>query len=185
MKNLGSIFACSTVLLLSACSGTPEAPSPATGVSAAALPSEGAVASLTGTWDFVLDASDVAAKVHKSCDGQSSGDKVRSDACYAEVQAEGATEKIRFSSDGAGHTLWTSFGDKDGKITLFLEAPIDLSSESPTRVVGKVAGPLKGIQAESVKDHMPVGTVVGFEIVDAKTIAMSDPAKGRLVFRRE
>jgi hypothetical protein len=143
------------------------------------------VDSLTGTWDFVLDASDVAAKVRQSCDGKSGGDKARADVCYAEVQAEGATEKIRFSKDGSGHSLWTSFGEKDGKVVLFLEVPMDLSSESPSRIVGKVAGPLKGAQAEGAADHMPVGTAVTFQIVDAKTIAMSDPAKGRLVFTRE
>ncbi len=163
------------------CSGTPERSTASS--SSAALTAGESTSALTGTWAFVLDASDVAAKVRADCEARSGGDKGKNDACYDEVRTEGATEKIRFSKDPAGHTLWTSFGEKGDKTELFLEVPMDLSSESPTSVLGKVAGEARGLQARG--PHTPVGTVIRFELVDSQTLAMMDPKKGKLVFHKE
>jgi hypothetical protein len=179
-----SALACCLGLAASACSGTtPEKPT--TETSKAALTSGDSVAALAGTWGFVLDASDVAAKVRADCAGRFAADATKRDACYDEVRTEGATEKIRFSRDAAGRSLWTSFGQKGDKTELFLEIPLELSAESPRSVLGKVAGTPRGLQAEDATPHLPPGTIMHFEIVDDQTIAMSDPKKGRLVFHKE
>jgi hypothetical protein len=170
-------------LFAAACSGQPERPS--TGSSSAALTSADPVSALSGTWVFTLDESDVATKVRAGCQGESGGDKAKEDACYGAVRAEGATEKLRFSKDPQGHTLWTSFGQKGDETDLFLEVSMDLSAESPTTVAGKVVGEPRGRQAKEASHHMPPGGTLRFEIVDDHTIAMSDPAKGRLVFHKQ
>jgi hypothetical protein len=178
--SLLSLAAAAAAAAAAACSGTPER---TTASSSAALTAGDSTTVLAGTWAFVLDASDVAAKVRADCETRFGGDTGRKDTCYDEVRTEGATEKIRFSKDPAGHTLWTSFGEKGDKTELFLEVPMDLSSESPTSVLGKVAGEARGIQAK--EPHTPVGTVIRFELVDSQTLAMIDPKKGKLVFHKE
>jgi hypothetical protein len=177
----------SVVVLLSACSASAE-PVGDPGQSfdrAATISTHADPVSLIGTWVFVLDESDVASKVRERCSATAGGDVSRSEACYAEVRTEGATEKIRFAAGANGHTQWTSFGEKGASVELFLEVPMDLSSEGPTRIAGRIAGTPIGLQADGARAHMPVGTVVHFEQVDARTIAMVDPAKGRLVYRRD
>jgi hypothetical protein len=179
-----SAVGCALVLAASACSApTPERSTSET--SATALTGGDSAEALSGTWAFVLDASDVAAKVRAECTKKFATDAAKSAACYDEVKQEGATEKIRFSKDASGRSLWTSFGQKGDKVELFLEIPVDLTSENAKSVLGKVAGAPRGMQAEDAAPHMPVGTIMHFEIVDDSTIAMSDPHKGRLVFHKE
>ena len=179
-----STVACAFSLVSSACSApTPERAASET--SSAALTSGNAVEALSGTWGFVLDASDVAAKVRAECATRFGTDATKREACYDDVRSEGATEKIRFSRDASGRSIWTSFGQKGDKVVLFLEVPLDLSSESPRSVLGKVAGVPRGMQADDAAPHLPLGTVMRFEVVDDQTIAMSDPRKGRLVFHKQ
>jgi hypothetical protein len=181
MNTTIAISGAALLFLTVACSSTPERTS--TGSAEVALATVDPTTTLAGTWGFVLDASDAASKVRAACEADSRGDTSRAQACYAEVKAEGATEKLRFTKDAAGRTVWTSFGDKGGgQEELFLEATFDLSSEGPTRVGAKVAGPARGKQAENAGLH--IGDTWHFDILDEHTIAMTDPHKGRLVFTR-
>jgi hypothetical protein len=187
MKLLSSAVVGSVTLLLAACSASSEPggdPRPSLDRAATASTSAESLA-LLGTWVFVLDESDVAAKVRERCSAAAEGDLSRSEACYAEVRAEGATEKVRFAAGANGHTVWTSFGDKQGTMELFLEVPMDLTADGPLRVTGRIAGTPVGAQADDARTHLPLGTVVHFERVDAQTIAMVDPVKGRLIYRRD
>ena len=82
-----------------------------------------------------------------------------------------------------GHSQWSSFAsDPKGEI-MFLSVPVDLSADGPNRVIAKVAGEAKGKQApQFAKSNI---NQVRIEVVDAHTIAMLDPKKGRLVYSKE
>ena len=180
---LASAFVVLAVVAIPACSGTEPSSSP-NAPNVGQVKSAETAASVEGTWAFVLDASDVAIAIRERCAAKSGGDARRTEACYAEVRTEAGNEKIRFAKDGAGH-VWSSFGEEGGKRELWLEVPMALSSESPTRIVGKATGPAKGLHAAQAARKMPAGTLMRIEIVDGQTIAMQDPEKGRLVFRRD
>ena len=98
---------------------------------------------LEGTYDFVLESSDVAPKLREKCGGDAK--------CWQDIQDESSHEKIRFTRSANG-MIFTSFAIEGGKETVFLEAPADLA-----RV-----------------ERRPDGT-----------IAIVDPKKGRLVYRRQ
>jgi hypothetical protein len=138
---------------------------------------------LTGTWAFVLAASDVAASIRQECVENSGHDLTKANACWDQFAREAASEKIRFTTDGTGHTVWTSFGTEGSNEVIFLQFPVDLRSDGPSRIVGKVAGPAMGRQAAHF-EKASVGTM-SIDVVDAHTIVMNDPDKGRLVFSKE
>lgn len=97
---------------------------------------------LEGTYDFVLESSDVAPKLREKCAGDA--------ACWKAIEAESSKEKIRFTRSASG-MLFTSFAIEGGNEIVFLQAPADLA-----RVERRADG----------------------------TIAVVDPKKGRLVYRR-
>lgn len=136
-------------------------------------------AALSGTWGFVLASSDVAKDVRERC----AREHATSDACWNEIATEAAREKIRFTTDASGHTSWRSFAQEGAEEILFVEVPIELSEGDPGWVIAKVAGEAHGERAKKFAtsgiDSMRI------EVVDAKTIAMIDPTKGRLVFAKE
>ncbi len=169
-------------LVLVACASTaPDAP---TSSASSAQPSPAvSVNDIAGTWAFDLDASDPAARIREKCDAASAGDKAKSAACYAEARTESAHEKIRFTTPENGRSTWTSFGQDGAKEEVWLSLPLDLSVEDGHHFVAKVAGKPTGLQAEHfAKANVDV---MRLEIVDARTIAMNDPKKGRLVFVKE
>lgn len=159
-----------------ACAGTatPDAPEQTSQAVQAAQPT----ADIQGTWVFDLDASEVAAAVREDC-----ASKPNPSACWSEIAAEAKLEKIRFAPGPDGHSQWSSFAaDPKGEI-LFLSVPVDLSADGPNRVIAKVAGEVKGKQApQFAKSNI---NQVRIEVVDAHTIAMLDPRKGRLVYSKE
>ncbi len=140
-------------------------------------------ARVTGTWGFVLEASDVATHFREGCAKESGGDAAKAEACFAHVKAQAAKEKVRFGKDESGRTVWRSFGIDGGKEELFLEVPVELAADGAGHVLAKVAGPAKGFQAE--KFEKAEVKAVRVEIVDERTIAMTDPKKGRLVYTKE
>ena len=61
--------------------------------------------------------------------------------------------------------------------------PVELAADGPGRVLAKVRGAAKGDHASQfAKANV---NVMRIEVVDARTIAMNDPKKGRLVFSKE
>jgi hypothetical protein len=131
----------------------------------------------------VLASSDVATPIREECAKSSANDVTKADACWNEFATEAAREKIRFTTDGAGHTVWTSFASEGSTDVVFVEVPVEVASDGPGRVLLKVAGAPRGAHAaqfaKSSTNLMPI------EVVDGRTIAMNDPRKGRLVFSRE
>jgi hypothetical protein len=183
-SSLSIALSCLATLAVAGCSGAPDRTTTSTS-SAALTSSAGAEPALSGTWVFVLDASEVGTKVRSDCDAKAGGNAKKSAECFEEVRAEGATEKLRFARQPDGKTLWTSYSQNGTGEELFLEVPLEVSAESATRLVGKVAGAPRGKQAAEVAEQMPVGTSIPFELVDDHTLVMPDPHKGRLVFHKE
>jgi hypothetical protein len=134
-------------------------------------------ADVTGTWRFVLDQSDVAKPIREECAGD--------DACWQKFATQAAKEKIRFTRDASGAITWTSF-ETDGKEEhVFLSAPIELASNGTNHLTARVAGKPSGLHADRLAKSGTPLHALDVEIVDAKTIALTDPKKGRLVYTKE
>jgi hypothetical protein len=137
-----------------------------------------------GTFAFVLDASDPGAKAKAGCASEHPNDAAGADACYGAIAAEAAREGIRFSVDGSGRLVWTSYcGGENGQEATCLEGPLDAAAESERTVSAHFAAIPHGVQFPQM-DHVP-SQAMRFEVVDADTIVMVDPQKGRLVFHRK
>jgi len=157
-------------LFIFACSGTSDP----TEHSTAALHATDPVPDLNGTWAFDLEASDVASAIRTRC--------ANKPGCWDEIAAEAKLEKIRFAPGPNGHEQWTSFAADPRGDELFITVPVDLANDGQGHVLAKIAGPATGKQADLFNQqtkHLRV------EIVDAKTIALTDPQKGRLVYSKE
>lgn len=166
--------------LLAACSGATSSEPSAGATRAAESTSPSRV---EGTWGFVLQASDVVGPIREQCETESGGDRARADACFAGIEAQAKKEKIRFAADAGGRMVWRSYGVDDGKEELFLEVPVELAPDGAGHVLAKIAGAAKGAQAE--KFERAGVKALRVEIVDERTIAMTDPKKGRLVYTKE
>ena len=183
MKTILSLGVLS-LLSLAACAGstTNDAALGSSSASAVTAQSEPA-ADLSGTWAFVLAASDVAAPLRDRCAKSSNNDEAKSKACWSEITTQAAMEKIRFGKDASGHTVWTSFESDGAKENVYVEVPVDLAADGPGHVLAKVAGEPKGEHAASFAKASI--NVMRIEVVDGRTIAMTDPKKGRLVYSKE
>lgn len=182
--NLSTLGLLSLATLLGACASAPsDAAIGASSSSVSAVGEASPSAEILGTWAFVLTASDVDAPIRARCADEFAGDATKANACWSEVAAEAAREKIRFATDGAGRTLWTSFGSEGAKEVVFIEVPVELAADGPGHVLAKVLGAAKGDHAAQFAKAKV--NVMRIEVVDARTIAMNDPKKGRLVFAKE
>jgi hypothetical protein len=141
-------------------------------------------ADISGTWVFDLDASDVAAPIREKCAAEAKGDSAKQSACWDEISAEAKQEMVRFSKiDTNGHSTWSSFASDGKKEILFLEAPVNLSSDGTGHVLAKVAGPAKGQQAEMFAKSST--KQIRIDVVNEKTIVINDPKKGRLFYSKQ
>ena len=165
MKKLVKRLALAMVLGVAACGGETNESTETTSAAVSA--------SLDGTYDFLLDQSDVGAKLKEKC----AGDR----ACWDEVQAEADKEKIRFSRNAAGQFVFTSFAIDGAKEEIFLEAPVAIAEQSPGVYRGRVVAWPKGTlvaQLTHARSEMRI------ERRADGTIAVVDEKKGRLVYRR-
>jgi len=166
-----------------ACASSSAADATLGSSTASATAAQAEPSALSGTWAFALASSEVASTLRERCTASSDNDDAKAKACWDEIAAEAAHEKIRFAKDSAGHTVWTSFGSEGTKETVFVQVPVELASDGPGHVLAKVSGAAKGEMAgQFAKASI---NVMRIEVVDAGTIAMTDPRKGRLVYTKE
>jgi hypothetical protein len=182
--SLGVLSLAALSISLAACASSTanDTPLGSSASSSTARKSEPA-ADLSGTWTFVLAASDVAAPIRDRCAKSSNNDEAKSKACWSEITTQAAMEKIRFAKDAFGHTVWTSFESDGAKESIYVEVPVELTADGPGHVLAKVAGAPKGEQAAAFAKSSI--NVMRIEVVDGRTIAMNDPKKGRLVYSKE
>jgi hypothetical protein len=129
--------------------------------------------SLEGTYDFLLEPSDVGTKLRAECGADR--------ACWDEVQSEANKEKIRFSRGEGGQLVFTSFGIDGATEDVFLEAPVSITEAAPGVYRGRLLGWPKGslvMQLTRARSEMRI------ERRSDGTIAIVDEKKGRLVYRR-
>lgn len=161
-----------------ACTNTAAAPD-APESNAQALRATEPTPDLTGTWVFDLPSSEIATAIHAECNA-----KPDPNACWSEIATEAKREKLRFTQGSDGHTRWESFGiTEDAKEEPYLAMPLDLTSDGPGHVLAKVAGPATGPHAE----RLATANInqLRFELVDAHTLVVNDPKKGRLFYTKE
>jgi hypothetical protein len=168
-------IAISAVLVLSGCASAADPP--------AAAPAPLDVLRAGGTFGFALEESDPSRGAHAQCATDHPGDAAGESACYAAISAQAAREAIRFSVDGQGRLVWTSFGIEDGKEVTYMEAPLIARNESSHVVAVNMADVPHGMQIKTPPATPPTETL-RFEVVDANTVVMVDPRKGKLVFHR-
>ncbi len=150
----------------------------------AASPSHSAIDTLRagGTFAFVLGESDPGTKLRASCAAEHPGDATGAAACYDAVRQQADREGIRFSLDAAGRLVWTSYGVEEGKPVTYVEGPLEASLAEDGSIAAKQAERPHGLQVEA-KDF-PTSAVLRFQVIDADTVVMPDPHKGKLVFHR-
>jgi hypothetical protein len=145
-------------------------------------PSAIVAARLDGTFDFDLEASDVATTVRATCLKQSSGDAAKAAACFDDVRKEARDEKVRFTTNAEKQIVYTSLGLEAGKEEIYVEAPITLTRGAEEHMmVAKAAAFPRGSFVSRVSfalHDLPI------EAPDANTVILTDPSKGRLVYRR-
>ena len=145
-------------------------------------PSALVAARLDGTFDFDLDASDVTMAVRATCAKQSSGDAAKATACFDDVRKEARDEKVRFTKNAEGQLVYTSLGLDAGKEEIYVEVPITLTRGAEEHVmIAKAAAFPRGSfvsRVSFVLHDLPI------EAPDANTVILTDPSKGRLVYRR-
>ena len=175
-KLFARAFACAVVLAASsvACGGESNANVLST--------SSPLVEGLTGTYDFVLEASDVAAKFRDKCSAEAGGDATRSAQCFDAIKQEASQEKIRFSRNEAGELVWTSFGVEDQREVVFVQVPVTIAQADRGAFIAKTAGWPRGTLAGQLTH---IRAEMRIERDTDGLLVMIDPRKGRLAYRRE
>lgn len=139
------------------------------------------VEGLTGTYDFVLEASDVAAKFRDKCASESAGDKAKAAQCFDAIKVEASQEKIRFSRNEAGALVWTSFSLEGEREEVFVQVPVTIAEAERGALVAKAAGWPHGTLAGQLTH---IRAEMRIERDGDGLLVMIDPRKGRLAYRR-
>lgn len=177
-----TIFAAVAIVSCAACASQADTSSQGESVSQTTSASSAAIDVIRagGTFGFALDESDPAARIHASCNEEGAGDEAKSEGCYARIAAVAKTEGIRFTLDDRGRVVWTSYGENEKGEEAYIRVPITLTAENGRFVRGAAAESAEGTR---VPPNLAAKTLP-FEVLDANTIVMNDPRKGRLVFHR-
>lgn len=103
--------------------------------------------------------------------------------CEDEAKAAASNEGIRFEKDEkSGNWVWVSFGKEKDKEVIYNKIMIKDPKFDGDKVTFTVAGKDSGKRAMKVKegDTTPVT-----ELVDENTVSMTDPKKGKLIFKKK
>jgi hypothetical protein len=172
-----SLVACSASEPTSSTTATGPAKTSSVAESASGSP----VAALTsgGTYWFVFDESDIADAVKRDC-AHRFADRSAADACVDRIRKAGDQEGFRLSGSDPTGLVWSSFGVTGGTEEVYLEVPLAVARVEGSLVEVHPIGPARGTRLPQA-GRAPQKLV--FEVLDARTIAMVDADKGRMVFR--
>jgi type IV secretory pathway VirB10-like protein len=133
------------------------------------------------TYMFSLaDSPDAKKAADDKCDKTAKKDEKKLEACKKDAETAAAGEGIRFEKDDKGDWSWVSFGKEKDKEAIYNKVKFKVAGETEGKVTltpeGKDTGkkPMKTLPKEMV-----------LEVPDESTVVMSDPAKGKLVFKKK
>ncbi len=163
---------------------------------AAATPAEGAAAPptakallLTKGQHFMFSLEGSAqrlAAVTAKCGAEQGSDSDKMQGCIDKVKAAAANEGFRFEARDDDKWTWISHGRAaDGSEEVFIKAVVALQESPADRLVVKVAGEVSGKQWDAMPDKAKAAmkdVSISIIVVDATTVAMDSPKKGRLVY---
>jgi hypothetical protein len=129
---------------------------------------------------FMLSFGDSDLKQAKTdeCAKKAKNDEKKTDECLSKAETEAANEGVRFEQDDKGNWWWVAFVKKGDKETINNKVQFKIKSEAEDKLVlateGKDQGkkPLKNLPAEIV-----------IEVPDERTVVITDPVRGRLVYK--
>jgi hypothetical protein len=129
---------------------------------------------------FMLSFADSDIKQAKTdeCAKKSKEDEKKMQECLAKAEEEAKNEGVRFEQDEKGNWYWVAFVKKGDKETVNNKVEFKIASEAEDKLtlatVGKDTGkkPMKKVPAEIV-----------IEVPDEQTVVITDPVRGRLVYK--
>ncbi len=131
------------------------------------------------TFMFSFADSDVKAATEEACEKKAKKDEKKKEACVQKVADAGAKEGIRFEKDEEGGWWWVSFGEVKGKEKIFNKVKFSIAGEEGRTLKLKPEGKDKG---KRPMKKMPEELVI--EVPDDTTVIMTDPKKGKLVYKK-
>jgi len=167
----------------------PEAPSPAQ--AEPVLPNAREILAPGVPFLFAMRESAVFAELEAGCKKEVGGDtdRVKIDLCLRKVETEAMREGIRFDKGEGEQLVYVSFGKKpDGTEDVFLKVAVTVQTGGPqNQLRTKAAGKPEGMQVakmppEAIEQMQAAEFVV--EAVDATTVVVLDPKKGKLVYHK-
>ena len=134
-----------------------------------------------GMFAFSLaDSADAKKLATDDCEKKAKKDEKKKEACLKDVDASAANEGIRFEKDDKGNWWWVSFGKEKDKEVVYNKVMFKIASEADGKITLKPEGkdggkrPMAKLPAEVVLD-----------VPDDNTVSMTDPKKGKLVYKKK
>lgn len=129
---------------------------------------------------FMLSFADSDLKQAKTeeCAKKAKNDEKKTEECLTKAETEAASEGVRFEQDDKGNWWWVAFVKKGDKETINNKVQFKIKSEAEDKLTlateGKDQGkkPLKNLPAE-----------IMIEVPDERTVVITDPVRGRLVYK--
>jgi hypothetical protein len=151
-----------------------EAPPPAP----ARKPAKDVVTNRGAVFMLSFADSDIKQAKTEECAKKAKNDEKKTEECLTKAEGEAANEGVRFEQDDKGNWWWVAFVKKGDKETINNKVQFKIKSEAEDKLTlsteGKDQGkkPLKALPAELV-----------IEVPDERTVVITDPVRGRLVYK--
>jgi hypothetical protein len=132
-----------------------------------------------GTFMFSLaDSADAKKLASDDCEKKSKKDAKKLEACMKDVETAGAGEGVRFEKGDKGIT-WTSFGKEKDKEVIYVKSGVKIAKSDATTATLTPEGKAEGKMAAKAPKEMTI------EIPDESTVIVTDPKKGKLVYKKK
>ena len=127
----------------------------------------------------LADSADAKKLVDEDCGKKAKKDDKKLEACKKDADLAASVEGIRFEQV-KDEWWWISFGREKDKEVIFNKVKFKIANESNDKLTLTPEGKDEGKRAMKT---LPKEMVI--EVPDESTVAMSDPKKGRLVFKKK
>ncbi len=138
---------------------------------------------ITGGATFMFslaDSADAKKLVDDDCGKKAKKDDKKLESCKKDAETAASVEGIRFEKDDKGEWWWVSFGKEKDKEVVFNKVHFKIASDDATKVTLTPEGKDAGKKAMKT---LPKEMVL--EVPDESTVTMTDPKKGKLVYKKK